>query len=118
MNFSVAAVARAAPTLLVAARPLLPRQVGVVRLWTEAFALTYTAELRTELAKYPGAEIVWTQEEPANQGAWPFMALHLPEHLDGRALLRASRPEAAATAVGSLRVHEQEQRQVVTTAFA
>lgn len=46
----VAAVARAAPTLLVAARPLLPRQVGVVRLWTEAFALTYTAELRTERA--------------------------------------------------------------------
>ncbi len=44
----VAAVARAAPTLLVAARPLLPTRITVEGLWTRAFALTYDAELRSE----------------------------------------------------------------------
>ena len=57
--------------------------------------------IRAELARYPDAEIVWVQEEPANQGAWPFMALNLPEHLGGRPLLRVSRRAAASPAVGS-----------------
>ena len=36
--------------------------------------------LPAELDRYPGlTEVRWVQEEPANQGAWPFMALHLPE---------------------------------------
>ncbi|MDQ6849939.1 MAG: multifunctional oxoglutarate decarboxylase/oxoglutarate dehydrogenase thiamine pyrophosphate-binding subunit/dihydrolipoyllysine-residue succinyltransferase subunit, partial [Actinomycetota bacterium] len=61
--------------------------------------------LRAELARFPDAELVWVQEEPANQGAWPFMALHLPEHLGGRPLLRATRRASASPAVGSLAVH-------------
>ncbi|MEO8889772.1 MAG: multifunctional oxoglutarate decarboxylase/oxoglutarate dehydrogenase thiamine pyrophosphate-binding subunit/dihydrolipoyllysine-residue succinyltransferase subunit [Jatrophihabitantaceae bacterium] len=75
-------------------------------------------ELRAELAKYPDAELVWVQEEPANQGGWPFIALNLPEHLGGRALLRASRKASASPAVGSLAVHEAQQREIVATAFA
>jgi 2-oxoglutarate dehydrogenase complex dehydrogenase (E1) component-like enzyme len=75
-------------------------------------------EIRAELARFPNAEVVWVQEEPANQGAWPFMALNLPEHLDGRALLRASRKASASPAVGSHEVHEAQQREVVATAFA
>ena len=36
-------------------------------------------ELLAELSRYPGAEeIRWVQEEPANMGAWPYMALRLP----------------------------------------
>ena len=58
-------------------------------------------EIRAELGRYPNAELVWVQEEPANQGGWPFMALNLPEHLGGRALLRASRRASASPAVGS-----------------
>jgi 2-oxoglutarate dehydrogenase E1 component len=75
-------------------------------------------ELRAELDHFPDAEVVWVQEEPANQGAWPFMALNLPEHLDGRTLLRASRKASASPAVGSHEVHEAQQREVVATAFA
>ncbi|HEX9230505.1 MAG TPA: thiamine pyrophosphate-dependent enzyme, partial [Jatrophihabitantaceae bacterium] len=75
-------------------------------------------EIRVELARYPAAQIVWVQEEPANQGPWPFMALNLPEHLDGRPLLRASRRASASPAVGSHSVHEAQQREVVATAFA
>ncbi|MDT4929223.1 MAG: multifunctional 2-oxoglutarate metabolism enzyme [Pseudonocardiales bacterium] len=75
-------------------------------------------EIKAELARFPGAEVVWVQEEPANQGAWPFMALNLPEHLDGRPLLRASRKASASPAVGSHSVHEAQQQEVVATAFA
>jgi len=75
-------------------------------------------EIQAELAKYPNAEIVWVQEEPANQGAWPFIGLNLPEHLSGRALLRATRRASASPAVGSHAVHEAQQAEVVATAFA
>jgi 2-oxoglutarate decarboxylase len=75
-------------------------------------------ELKQALAGYPGAEVVWVQEEPANQGGWPFVALNLPEHLDGRPLLRASRKASASPAVGSHSVHEAQQQEVVATAFA
>jgi 2-oxoglutarate decarboxylase len=63
-------------------------------------------------------EIRWVQEEPANQGAWPFMALNLPEHLDGRTLYRVSRNASSAPAVGSHTVHELEQQQLVEQAFS
>ncbi len=79
------------------------------------------AEITQALARYPDAELVWTQEEPANQGAWSFIALNLPEQLaaadDRRPLLRASRPAAASPAVGSATVHEAQQRSVVATAL-
>ncbi|HWG23556.1 MAG TPA: multifunctional oxoglutarate decarboxylase/oxoglutarate dehydrogenase thiamine pyrophosphate-binding subunit/dihydrolipoyllysine-residue succinyltransferase subunit [Actinospica sp.] len=77
------------------------------------------AELVQELAQYPaGAELRWVQEEPANQGAWPFMALHLPGELGGRALTCISRPASSSPAVGSAKRHEVEQHRVVEEAFA
>ncbi len=37
-------------------------------------------ELQAELSRYPSdVELVWAQEEPENQGAWPRMALRLPQ---------------------------------------
>ncbi|MBL6277560.1 multifunctional oxoglutarate decarboxylase/oxoglutarate dehydrogenase thiamine pyrophosphate-binding subunit/dihydrolipoyllysine-residue succinyltransferase subunit [Micromonospora fiedleri] len=67
-------------------------------------------EIRAALAQYPNAEdFAWVQEEPANQGAWSFVALNLLEHLDGVRLRRISRPAAAAPAVGSAKMHEVEQ---------
>ncbi|HEY3088726.1 MAG TPA: multifunctional oxoglutarate decarboxylase/oxoglutarate dehydrogenase thiamine pyrophosphate-binding subunit/dihydrolipoyllysine-residue succinyltransferase subunit [Jatrophihabitantaceae bacterium] len=74
-------------------------------------------ELRAELDRYPDAQLVWVQEEPANQGAWPFMALSLPEHLGGRLLARASRRASASPAVGSASVHEAQQHEIVAAAF-
>jgi 2-oxoglutarate decarboxylase len=75
-------------------------------------------ELRAELAKYAGAEdFCWVQEEPANQGAWSFVALNLLEHLDGVRLRRISRPAAAAPAVGSTKLHDVEQAALVEAAL-
>ena len=66
---------------------------------------------------YPGLEEVrWVQEEPANQGAWPFMALNLPERM-GRPLLRISRDASSSPAVGSHQRHDAEQRSIVEQAF-
>lgn len=42
------AIETAAPTLLRAARPMLPDRLSIRDLWVEAFALTYAAELRAE----------------------------------------------------------------------
>ncbi|MGQ0847326.1 MAG: multifunctional oxoglutarate decarboxylase/oxoglutarate dehydrogenase thiamine pyrophosphate-binding subunit/dihydrolipoyllysine-residue succinyltransferase subunit [Sporichthyaceae bacterium] len=77
------------------------------------------ADIEAALARFPNAtELRWVQEEAANQGAWPFMALNLADQLGGRHLRRVSRPASSAPAVGSHSVHEYEQRLVVEQAFA
>jgi 2-oxoglutarate dehydrogenase E1 component len=76
------------------------------------------AELRAALAAFPHAEdYAWIQEEPANQGAWTFIALNLLEHLEGVRLRRISRPSAAAPAVGSTKMHDAEQAALVEAAL-
>jgi 2-oxoglutarate dehydrogenase E1 component len=91
--------------------------VALVRL--ERLAPLPVEELVEALAAYPGdAELVFVQEEPANQGAWPFVALNLHEHLDGRPLRRVSRKAASSPAVGTHKVHEREQAEIVAAAFA
>jgi 2-oxoglutarate dehydrogenase E1 component len=75
-------------------------------------------ELRAALAEYPNAEdFAWVQEEPANQGAWSFVALNLLEHLDGVRLRRISRPAAAAPAGGSTKAHDVEQTALIEAAL-
>ncbi|MFF3490600.1 multifunctional oxoglutarate decarboxylase/oxoglutarate dehydrogenase thiamine pyrophosphate-binding subunit/dihydrolipoyllysine-residue succinyltransferase subunit [Streptomyces sp. NPDC002795] len=85
------------------------------------------AELQAEIAKFPNAEkYLWAQEEPANQGAWPFIALNLIDHLDlavgadvphGERLRRISRPHGSSPAVGSAKRHQAEQEQLVREVF-
>lgn len=75
-------------------------------------------EVRAALAQYPNAEdFAWVQEEPANQGAWSFVALNLLEHLPEVRLRRISRPAAAAPAVGSAKMHEVEQNALIEAAL-
>jgi 2-oxoglutarate dehydrogenase complex dehydrogenase (E1) component-like enzyme len=76
------------------------------------------AQIREALDRYPNAQdVIWVQEEPANMGAWQFMAVNLPEDLGGRTLRRVSRKASASPAVGSAKVHDLEQRELVATAF-
>jgi 2-oxoglutarate dehydrogenase E1 component len=75
-------------------------------------------ELRATLGRYSSAsEVVWVQDEPANQGVWPYIALNLPQHLDGMSLQRVSRTSSASPAVGSHNAHEAEQNGILDAAF-
>jgi 2-oxoglutarate dehydrogenase E1 component len=58
------------------------------------------------------------QDEPANQGPWPFMALNLTPHLGGKPFYRVSRPEMSAPSVGSHSVHVAEQQTLIKQAFS
>jgi 2-oxoglutarate decarboxylase len=71
--------------------------------------------------RYPNAiDIRWVQEEPANQGAWPFLGLNLPEIMPElfHGLQKISRRAMSAPASGSGKVHEVEQRELIEAAFA
>jgi multifunctional 2-oxoglutarate metabolism enzyme len=85
-------------------------------------------EVQAEMARYSGAQtFVWAQEEPANQGAWPFIALNLVDHLDliigsdpvpnADRLRRVSRPSSSSPAVGSGKRHQEEQQQLIQEVF-
>jgi 2-oxoglutarate decarboxylase len=78
-------------------------------------------QLAAVLERYPNApDVRWVQEEPANQGAWPYFGLELPEKLPERlsGLTRVSRRRMAAPAPGSSKVHEVEQADIIEKAFA
>jgi 2-oxoglutarate decarboxylase len=70
--------------------------------------------------KYAQArEMVWCQEEPQNMGAWSFVRPLLLELMpEGRTLSYVGRPASAATATGSLRVHNAEQEALVRAAVS
>jgi 2-oxoglutarate decarboxylase len=84
-----------------------------------------TKELVKQLRRFDGVdELRWVQDEPANQGAWPFMALNLPQQLaeaePGKTwrLTPITRPESSAPSVGSASVHLQQQRALMEAALA
>ena len=67
------------------------------------------------IGKYHAArEIVWLQEEPRNMGAWSFMQERLRQQLrDGQSLRYIGRGAAASPATGSMKLHQQNQRQIL-----
>ena len=76
--------------------------------------------LAAALDRYPKtATVCWVQEEPSNQGAWPFYGLSLPELIPERlgALRRISRRAMAAPSAGSAKVHDVEQRELIAAAL-
>ena len=58
---------------------------------------------RRELAQYPDAELVWVQEEPANQGGCPFMRSTCPSTSTAGRCCGSTRRASASPAVGSAR---------------
>ncbi|GAA4485117.1 multifunctional oxoglutarate decarboxylase/oxoglutarate dehydrogenase thiamine pyrophosphate-binding subunit/dihydrolipoyllysine-residue succinyltransferase subunit [Microbacterium panaciterrae] len=66
---------------------------------------------------YPNAELVWMQEEPENQGAWPFLALHFQTVPGTRVVRPITRPASAAPASGSSKVHAAEQADLLSRAL-
>ncbi len=67
---------------------------------------------------YPNAtEIVWTQDEPRNMGAWPFLHERLAALAGNRTLRYIGRPISASPATGSHHRHEEQQQALVKAAI-
>jgi 2-oxoglutarate dehydrogenase E1 component len=76
------------------------------------------AAVRRALARHGAArEVVWIQEEPANQGAWSFVRPRLAAMLGDRPLRYVGRGEAASPATGSYHVHQHEEAGIVRAAL-
>ena len=92
--------------------------VAIVRI--EQYYPLPKKKLLAAVERYTAAtEVVWVQEEPENQGGWPFFGLNLPrkfpEAFAGLQVV-ARRPMAAPSA-GSSKVHEVEQKALISRAF-
>jgi 2-oxoglutarate dehydrogenase E1 component len=76
-------------------------------------------KLQKILTSYAGAKkIIWVQEEPRNMGAWNFLSSRIQELLsDSQKFYCISRPEGASPAVGSAKLSNQQQVQIVKEAF-
>ncbi len=76
-------------------------------------------QLAALIATYPNLkEIVWTQEEPKNMGAWSVMSRRLPELLpEGVELGYVGRPPRASPSEGYPAAHRSEQERIVLTAL-
>ena len=80
------------------------------------------AQMEVEAKKHPNANLLWVQDEPANQGAWPHVALSTTESIggtgvDSRVLRRISRRASASPATGSHHLHEDEAKALMDEAF-
>jgi 2-oxoglutarate dehydrogenase E1 component len=88
------------------------KDVAIVRL--EQLFPFPEKQLAKELSAYKNPELVWVQEEPENMGAWSFI-LRQMRHTNIQVV---ARKVSASPAVGYLKVHNQEQLQLINAAFS
>ncbi|XP_032671011.1 2-oxoglutarate dehydrogenase, mitochondrial isoform X10 [Odontomachus brunneus] len=70
--------------------------------------------VKMEAAKYPNAELIWSQEEHKNQGAWTYVQPRFHTALNGtRNVVYAGRPTASSPATGSKMQHLKELKQLL-----
>jgi len=74
--------------------------------------------IKHQLARYPHAELLWVQEEPANMGPWTFVDRRIEficEELDieAKRALYCGRRSAASPATGLYKTHAAEQEWIV-----
>ena len=96
------------------------KDVGVVRI-EQLYPFPYD-DLEEILTKYENVqEFIWCQEEPLNQGAWFSHRHRIQRVLDrfnkGEEVGLVSRPPAAAPAVGLMKLHLQQQEELVKEAI-
>ncbi|MFJ8895854.1 multifunctional oxoglutarate decarboxylase/oxoglutarate dehydrogenase thiamine pyrophosphate-binding subunit/dihydrolipoyllysine-residue succinyltransferase subunit [Leifsonia sp. NPDC102414] len=89
-------------------------EIALVRV--EQYYPLPAAELKAVVDSYPNAELVWVQDEPENQGAWPYMILETSK-LGPRPLGVISRAASASPAAGSAKRHAQEQSILIQRAL-
>ncbi|MDA3002965.1 MAG: multifunctional oxoglutarate decarboxylase/oxoglutarate dehydrogenase thiamine pyrophosphate-binding subunit/dihydrolipoyllysine-residue succinyltransferase subunit, partial [Actinomycetota bacterium] len=89
--------------------------IAVVRL--EQYYPFPAADLQAIAAKYPGANFVWVQDEPENQGAWPFMVMEA-QGAGLPTLSVVSRPRSASPATGSSKRSQVEATLILDRALS
>ncbi len=89
-------------------------EIALVRI--EQFYPLPGAELKEIAARYPDAELYWVQDEPENQGAWPFFILETSK-MGPRPVGVISRPASASPAAGSAKRHAVEQAEIIKAAL-
>jgi len=71
-------------------------------------------QIRQVIEKYSKTDDwIWTQEEPANMGAWPYVVQHLTEV----PLRYIGRPASGSPATGSMEFHQIRQRKIIEKSF-
>lgn len=81
----------------------------------------FHAERLTEIARtYPkGVEMYWVQEEPRNNGVYPFIGAKLHYHWPGmQKLVYIGRKPSSSPAAGSHERHVQEQAEIIAKALS
>ncbi|PWT97206.1 MAG: 2-oxoglutarate dehydrogenase E1 component [Bacteroidetes bacterium] len=97
------------------------KDVALVRI-EQLYPLPYR-QLSKLYEKYNKAIWYWVQEEPLNMGAASFLQMNLNNALRQSGLKEInygviSREGSAATATGFLKIHQQEQAEIIDTAFS
>ncbi len=78
-----------------------------------------SGKIKEILSSYIKAkEVLWVQEEPKNMGAWGFLVPRLMEDLgEGQRLRYGGKPESPSPAMGSHKLSETRQKEIVEKAF-
>jgi 2-oxoglutarate dehydrogenase E1 component len=79
-------------------------------------------QMQEVAAAHPNANLLWVQDEPANQGPWSYIAMRTSEAHGGhgfgsRVLRRISRRATASPATGNHHLHEEEAKALMYEAF-
>lgn len=103
--------------LLIQRRESDLQHVAIIRI-EELYPFPFEA-LNIALEKYKNAEeLIWCQEEPKNQGAWDYFEPRFAAKLDHQCMVEyVGREPSAAPAVGSAKVHAQQQKKLVREAL-
>ena len=88
------------------------KDIAIVRL-EQIYPLPFK-QLDALQSKYRKATWFWVQEEPLNMGAASFLKMNLTSINYGV----ISRQPSASTATGYNKVHLQEQKEIIETAFS
>ena len=91
------------------------KSIAIVRI--EQFYPFPGESLKAIADRYPGAQHVWVQDEPENQGAWPFMMVET-QGAGLPALSVVSRARSASPATGSSKRSQSEAQLIVDRALA
>ncbi|NHC24246.1 multifunctional oxoglutarate decarboxylase/oxoglutarate dehydrogenase thiamine pyrophosphate-binding subunit/dihydrolipoyllysine-residue succinyltransferase subunit [Nocardioides sp. IC4_145] len=75
-------------------------------------------DIKAEIARYPHLkEVRWVQDEPRNMGPWPHYQLNVWPEVDAK-VVPVTRPASSSPAVGTVKRHQAEQKELLAQAFA